>query len=261
MDREEIKKLIIETIKEYNKSGVFTDRKTVDTPTDAYSIVNKKFVDDLILDDLLDVVITSVAQGQILYRGTTNWVNLVVGSSGKALTSGGVAANPSWEGMTTNGDVEYFSSGRARLPIGSAGEVLKVVSGLPDWTDAITFKNGTATRNGDTASGDQTIAHGLGITPKYVRITTWKTVDSNTEVSHSTGVYNGTTVSMIRSFHGPSLQQSGLSSTLMIMILDDTTSNCQEATISIDATNITLTWTKVGVPNANEIVMLWEAWG
>lgn len=35
---------IIKIIREYNKSGGFTDRKLIDTPTDALAIVNRKYV-------------------------------------------------------------------------------------------------------------------------------------------------------------------------------------------------------------------------
>ncbi|MBI5732626.1 hypothetical protein HY967_01560 [Candidatus Jorgensenbacteria bacterium] len=48
------------------------------------------------LDDLSDVVITTAAQGQILYYNGTNWVNLAVGTSGQLLQTNGAGANPSW---------------------------------------------------------------------------------------------------------------------------------------------------------------------
>lgn len=44
MDEKITKEKVIEIIKEYNKSAAFTDRKLTDTPTDALSVVNKKFV-------------------------------------------------------------------------------------------------------------------------------------------------------------------------------------------------------------------------
>jgi hypothetical protein len=50
------------------------------------------------LDDLTDVVITSGAQGDVLYHNGTNWVNLAAGTNGQVLTSGGAGANPSWTG-------------------------------------------------------------------------------------------------------------------------------------------------------------------
>lgn len=41
---EEQKKEVIGIIQEYNKSSSFSDRKTIDTPTDAFSPVNRRFV-------------------------------------------------------------------------------------------------------------------------------------------------------------------------------------------------------------------------
>ena len=38
------KKQVEDIIKDYLKSGAFTDRKVTDTPTDAISIVNRKYV-------------------------------------------------------------------------------------------------------------------------------------------------------------------------------------------------------------------------
>ena len=48
------------------------------------------------LDDLSDVVITSAAQGDILYYNGTNWVNLPAGTSGYFLKTQGSGANPTW---------------------------------------------------------------------------------------------------------------------------------------------------------------------
>ena len=46
MDKEEIKQIeeiVVRVIKKYNKAN-FIERRAVDTPTDAYSPVNRKFV-------------------------------------------------------------------------------------------------------------------------------------------------------------------------------------------------------------------------
>lgn len=48
------------------------------------------------LNDLSDVNLTSEAQGDVLYRNASEWVNLAPGSAGEVLTTGGAAANPSW---------------------------------------------------------------------------------------------------------------------------------------------------------------------
>lgn len=48
------------------------------------------------LDDLTDVTITSVEQGDILYRNGSGWVNLHHGTDGQVLTTKGNGANPEW---------------------------------------------------------------------------------------------------------------------------------------------------------------------
>ena len=44
MDKEEVKKIVLETIKEYDKAKSFTERKLTDTPNDAFALVNRRFV-------------------------------------------------------------------------------------------------------------------------------------------------------------------------------------------------------------------------
>ena len=52
------------------------------------------------LDDISDVVITSAAQGDILYHNGTNWVNLAAGTNGHFLKTQGAGANPTWAAAT-----------------------------------------------------------------------------------------------------------------------------------------------------------------
>jgi len=55
------------------------------------------------LNDLVaDVTLTSVTQGDVLYRGASKWVNLAPGTSGQVLTSGGAGAAPSWSTITVD---------------------------------------------------------------------------------------------------------------------------------------------------------------
>lgn len=44
MENEQLKLLIRQEIGNYMKSSAFTDRKLTDTPTDAFSVVNRKYV-------------------------------------------------------------------------------------------------------------------------------------------------------------------------------------------------------------------------
>ena len=60
---------------------------------------HKGFLWSKIIDAMVGV--TSVAQGDVLYRNASVWTRLAAGTSGKALTTNGAAANPSWETITT----------------------------------------------------------------------------------------------------------------------------------------------------------------
>ena len=43
-NEEQVRKIALETVREYNRSGAFIDRQTTDTPKDAFSPVNRRFV-------------------------------------------------------------------------------------------------------------------------------------------------------------------------------------------------------------------------
>ena len=54
------------------------------------------------MDDLLDVVITSAAKGNVLIHNGTNWVNMGVGTNGQVLTANSAATNGAdWENPTS----------------------------------------------------------------------------------------------------------------------------------------------------------------
>jgi hypothetical protein len=112
------------------------------------------------------------------------------------------------------------------------------------------FKNGLATRDMTTSSGGQTIAHGLGTTPKSVRI--FATVFS----VFSNGFYNGSTVA--NSSVGNNGSYYGAGDTTNIISLGESNGNLQVATITVDGTNINLTWTKTGSPTQTAYLS-WEA--
>lgn len=58
-----------------------------------------------VLGDLSDVSISSVAQGDVLYRGPAGWVNLGAGTSGQFLQTLGVGTNPQWATPAGSGNV------------------------------------------------------------------------------------------------------------------------------------------------------------
>jgi hypothetical protein len=52
------------------------------------------------LEELHDVLITSPAQGDILYRGASTWTRLGAGTSGHYLKTNGTGANPAWAAVS-----------------------------------------------------------------------------------------------------------------------------------------------------------------
>lgn len=121
------------------------------------------------------------------------------------------------------------------------------------------FKNGTATRAGNTASGTQNIAHGLGRVPKKVRISAMAKWTGD-DTAESIGVYNGTTTSLVYIARDAAAGNpvSGVSSTYIVYMYTSAQGYLQTASITVDATNIILAWTLTGVGNASNINLMWE---
>ncbi len=57
------------------------------------------------LSGLSDVSLSGTAQGDVLYRGASQWNNLATGAVGTLLQAGGASANPSWVSNITPGNI------------------------------------------------------------------------------------------------------------------------------------------------------------
>lgn len=77
----------------------------------------------------------SYAVGDVLVADTTtSLAKLSSDTKGKALTSGGAGVAPTYEGMTTGGDIEYHDgTNRQRLAKGTAGQILQSNGTTPGW--------------------------------------------------------------------------------------------------------------------------------
>lgn len=117
--------------------------------------------------------------------------------------------------------------------------------------------NGSTTRDNTLASSAQTIAHGLGRIPKMVRIEA-KLWTSGDNVSDSSGAYDGTTNSCSFTAMGGGTGSVGGDTTNGVKIQNPGATAIQAAVITVDATNITLTWTKTGSPAAGTIYIMWQ---
>ena len=80
-----------ETFKKLNKSGTFTDRKVTDTPTDSFSLVNRRFV--TLNGPMADRPPSSVAAiGQHYFSNSTPSILMIYASVGWVNTVGSVVA-------------------------------------------------------------------------------------------------------------------------------------------------------------------------
>lgn len=87
-------------------SGTFADARIAAsnvTQHEAALTVTESQISDLgsyltsvSLDGISDVTLTTAAQGDILYRNASGWVNLPAGTSGQYLQTQGAGANPQW---------------------------------------------------------------------------------------------------------------------------------------------------------------------
>jgi len=137
-------------------------------------------------------------------------------------------------------------------PTGSAANLTNI---------PLLFANGTTTYDLSTATGTQNIAHGLAVTPKYIRITYYSdSVSATPWVTWGSGTYNGTTNSTTGMIASEAMIfQSGFANSAQIISI--TTNNAggiQTATATFNSTNIVLSWTKTSSP-AGTAYLMWEA--
>jgi hypothetical protein len=180
-------------------------------------------------------------------------------TSGLVISSGVISVN---SGTTANKIVKLDAS--AKLPAVDGSQL----------TNVVIYKTGTATRAGNTASGTQTIAHGLGRTPKFVKITAFLTSSvTTTSTAASFGAYDGTTNACLLTNNpltgSATIATANGQAEAYIAYLAYSNSfgtGYQRATAAVSSTNITLTWTysdnggNTGL-GTNNILMLWEAQG
>jgi len=122
------------------------------------------------------------------------------------------------------------------------------------------FTSGQTTYDTSTASGTQTITHGLGKTPKRVTFNTmWS---GNTDCfSKSDGVFDASGNSCIYMIHDVSDQTARINSsnTYALKFRENTAdTNNQQGVVTVGSTSITITWTKTGSPTGTGYI-LWAA--
>lgn len=124
------------------------------------------------------------------------------------------------------------------------------------------FSSGVITKNVNDASTTQVFAHGLSGTPHRVRLTAIGNAFSNQVLGISAGVFNGTTSSRVSGTITDITENDEGSTTDSIGLSygsNDASLDGQTGVVSVDTTNITITWTKHGATASNIYNILWEA--
>lgn len=132
-------------------------------------------------------------------------------------------------------------------------------------TNLASFSSGLSSKNTADASTTQTIAHGLGKIPKRVKFTVLAKTPSVTNIQYHIGVFDASGNNSVGTLHGTSSGTfvSYISNVYAIALCGGTvlpSTIGQTGVVTVDATNITITWTKNGTP-AGTVDFMWEAEG
>jgi hypothetical protein len=130
-----------------------------------------------------------------------------------------------------------------------------------------TVKTGSSSKTGTDASTTQTIAHGLGKTPKVLRVFGVMTGNGlNQAIFQPFGTYDGTTTRAITLFtrNDNSNTDFSIDSTNIMSFGvngNNPTPLAQSATVTMDDTNITLTWTRLNSGPSSTLNFIWQVEG
>lgn len=278
----------VTTSHDYKLSAVTGSDKALKSGTSTQSVTNLTLVTPTL-------TLGSDATGDIYYRNSGGALTrLPIGTSGQILqvSSGGIVewvANPSAADASTTvkGVVEIATTAEitSGTSTGGTGAILVVPASavgsagasklvqfnssgqypaadgslITNIANPITYKSGVTTKNISDSDTTQTIAHGLGKTPKFVRIRVVKGGTSGV-TTVSVGSYNGTDQSCIYSGANNATSRDGNSSSAGVVLISSLTTNgYNTGTLSFDGTNISIAWVKSNSPSSETFQLAWEA--
>jgi hypothetical protein len=203
--------------------------------TSAQLFANPKYLKD---SEYYTLRPTSDEKGALAGSGTPSAANKYVTADTDALKE--LLANKDTDGaLAANSDTKYASQKATKT-----------------YSDAHTISSKTGYTTHDVSvTGTQTIAHGLGAIPKRVDIDVACLAQAGT--CHSFGCYDGTNTYCVFSygcFTNSVLSVVAADSHIYIYI---SSGNDAYASIAVDSTNITLTWSKDGTPTGSAN-LLWK---
>lgn len=125
----------------------------------------------------------------------------------------------------------------------------------------VSYATGQVSRTAATGDGTETIAHGLGVTPKYIRITASAFGTSNVQLGWSIGCTSSTSYNKCQYFSGNTgvTFATGQDTSNLIFVDSGTGTEQWTATLTtLDSTNIVLTCDITG--SAGTLFIQWEAY-
>lgn len=160
---------------------------------------------------------------------------------------GAISIKKNYNSDTATGDIK-------------ANQIVEVVYDGTNFQMQSPASGGIQTYSFGVAQGSaspQTIAHGLGVTPKFIKITAYASPATGTTTVTSTGTYDGTTNRSV--YWSGNTGSVGTDTTYIIKLERNTSgSDYVRGAATFDSTNITITWT-VNVSASSAAYFHWEA--
>lgn len=242
--------------KAVSKTGTETlTNKTLTSPTINTASINGGTISSVTTSGTNTIGGTNTFSGTNTFTGTTTF-NTSLPTSSQTPTNG--------SDLTTK---TYVDNQALPSQTGNSGKFITTNGSTASWATIYgqVFKSGLTTRAGNTASGTQTIAHGLGRIPSIIKITvSYHSTGGGEVISH--GIYDGTNNNCVYTVgydtgNGIVMGSSGSSSSKCIYVprIQSGSTGKQQASASFDATNITLNWTLTDTMASNNMNILWEA--
>lgn len=156
---------------------------------------------------------------------------------------------------TFDGIYEIVSNKSSTTTLGTSDALYPTQKAVKTYVDNnINIKSGTFYKLSDSTT-QNVIAHGLGRTPRFLKLTM---ISSSGGKVVSVGTSDGTTHKSIYVLSDSTV--SGIDSSFAIHYESSGVVGTNKATVTLDATNITLDWTKTGTPVSADTQNLWEAY-
>lgn len=202
--------------------------------------------------------------------GNLYWIQI---SSSTADTSNHPNLGTNTAGGYANGSVKYWNTTDGYVAIANIDLYFKILQGtinqiietdstgkiplsLQNYTNK--FTSGVFSKDLSEESTVQTIAHGIGTTPKRIKLTAI-TSQSNALALPAFGVFDSSGNRSISYYPpGGSPAPLGVSESTTAFLIYGGSGSYQSGVISVDETNIKITWTKNNFPTGLAEIM-WEA--